>query len=69
VIVFHQILNKVGVQTAGIVGVVFVDNKGIAVIAIQAVSGCKPHETAVVLQNGNHIALREPIVGGEVRKF
>ena len=69
VIVLHQVLQKVGAQTAGVVAVVFVYDEGVAVIAIKAVPGGKPHEAPAVLQNGNDIALRETIVGGEVGKF
>ena len=69
VIVLHQVLQKVGAQAAGVVGVVFVYDEGVAVIAIEAVPGGKPHEAPPVLQNGNDIALREAIVGGEVGEF
>ncbi len=66
VIVLHKVLQKVGDQAAGVVGVVFVYDEGVAVIAIEAVPGGKPHQAPAVLQDGNDIALREAIVGGEV---
>jgi len=56
-IVFHQIPNKVGAQASGIVGIVFVYDKRVAIVAIEAISGAEPLEAPVVLQNGNHVAL------------
>ena len=69
VIVLHQVLQKVGAQAAGVFGVVLVYDEGIAVIAIEAVPGGKPHEAPAVLQNCDDIALREAIVGSEVDEF
>ena len=46
-----------------------VHDEGVAVIAIEAVSGGKPHEAPAILQNGSNIALREAIVGGEMSEF
>nr|WP_242618305.1 hypothetical protein [Edaphobacter modestus] len=48
VIVLHQVLQKVGAQAAGVVGTVFVYDEGVAVIAIKAVPGGKPHEASAV---------------------
>ena len=53
----------------GSLGFVFVYDEGVAVIAIEPVPGGKPHEAPAVLQNGNDIALREAVVGGEVGEF
>src|SRR5580704_11639084 len=69
VIVLHQVLQKVGAQASGVVGVVFVYDEGVTVIAVEAVPRGKPHEAPAVLQNGNDIALREAIIGGEVGEF
>jgi len=65
-IVLHQVLQKVGAQATGVVGVVFVYEKGVAVIAIESIPGGKPDEAPAVLQNGNDITLREAIVGRDV---
>lgn len=46
-----------------------VHEEGVTVIAIEAISGGKPHEAPAILQNGSNIALREAIVRGEVGKF
>jgi hypothetical protein len=45
---------------------VLVHNESVTVIAIEAVSGGKPHEAAAILQNGSNIALRQAIVRGEM---
>jgi hypothetical protein len=58
VIILHQILNEVGAQAARVVRVVLVDDEAVPVIAIEAVSGGKPHEAAAILQNVDHVALR-----------
>ena len=68
-VVLHQILEEVGAQAARVVRVVLVHDEGVTVIAIEAVSGGKPHEAPAILQNGNDIALRQAIVGGEVGEF
>ena len=68
-VVLHQILEEVGAQAARVVRVVLVDDEGVTVIAIEAISRGKPHEAPAILQNGNNIALREAIVGGEVGEF
>jgi hypothetical protein len=48
---------------------VLVHDEGIAVIAIEAVSGSKPHEAQAILQNGSDVALGQTIVRGEMREF
>ena len=69
VIVLHQILNKIGAQGPAINRIVFVYDEGVAVVAIEAVPGGKPHEAAMILQNSNYVALRQAILGGEVSEF
>ena len=68
VVVLHQILKEVGVQATGVVRVVLVYDEGVPVIAIQAVSGGKPHEAPAILENVDHVALRQAIVGGQMRE-
>ena len=68
-IVLHQILNKIGAQGPAINRIVFVYDEGVAVVAIEAVPGGKPHEAAMILQNSNYVALRQAILGGEVSEF
>jgi hypothetical protein len=58
VVVFHQILNKVGIEAGRVVQVVLVDYKNVTIVAIEAVSSGKPHESPAILQSGSHIALR-----------
>src|SRR4030095_14316274 len=68
-VVLHQILEEVGAQAARVVRVVLVDDEGVTVIAIEAIACGKPHKAPAILQNGSHVALRQAIVGGEVREF
>ena len=49
--VFNQILNQAGAQRIRIVGVVFVHDERVAIIAIESVLGGKPHKAAAILQN------------------
>ena len=67
-VVFYQIPNEVVAQASGIVGIVFVYDERVSIIAIETFSGGKPHEAPVILQNGNDIVLSQPIPGGEVDK-
>src|SRR5271165_4730145 len=53
-VVFHQIHRGVVAYARGFVGVIFVPDEGVAIIAIDAVSGGKPHEAPAILQNGNN---------------
>jgi hypothetical protein len=54
-IVFHQIPDEVGAQASGILGIVFVYDERVSIIAIEAIPGAKPHKAPVILQNGNDI--------------
>jgi hypothetical protein len=45
---------------------VLVDDESVAVIAVEAVSGGKPHETPSILQDVDHGVLREAIGRGEM---
>nr|WP_242618306.1 hypothetical protein [Edaphobacter modestus] len=65
-IILHQVLQEIGAQAAEVVGIIFVYDKGVAVVSIKTVPGGKPHEAPTILQNGNDIALRETIVRIEV---
>ena len=65
-IVLHQILNKIGAQASGVVRIVFVYDKAVAVIAIQTVAGGKPHEAPSILQNGDDVTLRQSLIRGKV---
>ena len=56
-------------QALGTVGIVFVYDEGVAIIAVEAFSGGKPHEAPVILQNGNNVVLSETIRAGEVGEF
>jgi hypothetical protein len=69
VVVFQQILNEVGAQAARVVRVVLVHDEAVAVIAIEAVPGGKPHESAPVLQNVDDVALRQAVVGREMSEL
>jgi hypothetical protein len=68
-VVLHQILEEVGAQAARVVRVVLVHNEALAVIAIEAVSGGKPHEAATILQNVDDVALRQARVGREMSEL
>ena len=64
--VFLQILSGVAAYAPRIVGVTFVDDESVAIIAAEAIFGGKPHETPVILQNRKDMILRQAIVSGEV---
>jgi hypothetical protein len=68
-VVFYEISNEVVAQAPGIIGVVFEYHEGVAVIAVEALTSRKPHETPVILQYCDNIVLREAIAGGEVDEF
>src|SRR4030095_15504109 len=68
-VILHQILEEVGAQAARVVRVVLVlllHDEAVTVIPIEAVAGSKPHEPAAILQNVDHVALREAVVGREM---
>ena len=64
--ILQQILQEVGVQAAGVVRVVLVDDEVVTVVAVESVSRGKPHEAAPVLQDVGDVALGQAIVGREV---
>jgi hypothetical protein len=65
VLIFNQIPNEVGAQASAIARIVLVNGEGVSVIAIEAIPGAEPHESPMILQNGNDIVHREAIPGGE----
>ena len=68
-VVLHQILEEVGAQAARVVRVVLVHDEAVTVIAIEAVSSGKPHEAPAVLQDIHDVALRQTMVGREMREL
>ena len=60
---------KLWLKLPGSLGVVFVYDERVAIIAVEALSGAKPHETAAILQNGHDVVLCQAIFGGEVAEF
>src|SRR5579864_1316958 len=67
--VLNQTLNQAGAQRIRIVGVVFVHDERVAIIAIESVLGGKPHKAAAILQNRIDSIVGQAIGGGEVGEF
>ena len=52
-------------QRAGVLYIVFVDPKGLAVVPVEAVLGPEPHKARPILVDGGDIALRKTLLETE----
>ncbi|OPZ77809.1 MAG: hypothetical protein BWY77_01629 [bacterium ADurb.Bin431] len=68
-LVLGQAADEVGGEAAGIGGILLVDDKVVAVVAVEPLVGAAPDEALAVLEKAVHLAVGKSLIDGEVAEL